>query len=157
MPQTLPILLLGQALANRSLISSTGRIIGMSAGRRGRRGRPAVLFVAAAVGFRPSSAPCPRCAPPRCTPGRVARGAHVRAAPLAAVRGEQRAVRAGFRYLATQPVMLAVALGGTVGARLALRGERRAARSSWRAASGCWPAAPVRSTSRPAERPYGRI
>jgi MFS family permease len=91
--------LLSKALANGSLISSTGRIVGMSAGGVvAATAGPAVLFVANAVGFL------------------VAIGAllairtssmHVLASAPAAERG---AVRAGFRYLATQPAVL-VTLG----------------------------------------------
>ncbi|MFF5120901.1 MFS transporter [Dactylosporangium aurantiacum] len=88
--------LLGKALANGSLISSTGRIAGMSVGGVVvAAAGPAALFAANAVSFL-------------AVIGALlairARELHpLAAAPAAPAKG---AVRAGFRYLATQPVVL---------------------------------------------------
>ncbi|WP_433210139.1 MFS transporter [Dactylosporangium sp. CS-047395] len=87
--------LLGQALANGSLISSTGRIIGMSAGGVvAATAGPAALFIANAVSFSAV----------------IAALLAMRTSSLhrleSAAPAEKGAVRAGFRYLATQPAVL---------------------------------------------------
>jgi MFS family permease len=86
---------LSQALANGSLISSTGRIAGMSVGGVvAATAGPAVLFIANAVSFLAVIAALLAMRTP---------SLHELAAAPAADRG---AVRAGFRYLATQPIVL---------------------------------------------------
>ncbi|MFB9444070.1 MFS transporter [Dactylosporangium vinaceum] len=89
--------LLSQALANGSLISSTGRIIGMSLGGVvAATAGPAVLFLANAVSFAAVIA---------ALLAMRTSSLHQLAAAAPAERG---AVRAGFRYLATQPTVLVV-------------------------------------------------
>jgi MFS family permease len=91
--------MLGQALANGSLISSTGRIVGMSAGGVvAATAGPGVLFMANGVSFLAV----------------IAALLAMRTSSLHELAGappaERGAVRAGLRYLATQPAVL-VTLG----------------------------------------------
>ncbi|MGI5236617.1 MFS transporter [Dactylosporangium sp. CA-139066] len=87
--------LLSRALANGSLISSTGRIVGMSVGGVvAATAGPAVLFAANGVSFAAVIA---------ALLAMRTSSLHELASAPAAERG---AVRAGLRYLATQPIVL---------------------------------------------------